>query len=285
MKTPPQIHRRTLIGGMFAASLLPHPAAATPFASSRMSVTAQGTGPDVILIHGLDSSRGVWNGTLPALAGYRCHLVQIAGFAGVPAGGNAKGPIVGSLATEIARYIADSRLIRPALIGHSMGGTIGLMVAARWPARIGRLMVVDMLPAPAGLIGGDAQGIAPFAERLTELFTATPQGRRSFELLMRMFGGSGATSDPDVTARTLRELAATDLTPELPKITAPTTVAFATPAPGSALTPAQVRQTYATAYRGAKQLTLTPIEDSGHMIMFDQPARFNAAVRSFLAAR
>ncbi len=285
MHMPGTIARRTLLIGALAAGMAPRLAAAAAFTSSRLTVTVQGAGPDVILIHGLDSSRGVWNGTLPALAGYRCHLVQIAGFAGAPAGGNAKGPIVGSLATEIARYIADSRLIRPALIGHSMGGTIGLMVAARWPARIGRLMVVDMLPAPAGLLGGDAQGIAPIAERLTELFTATPQGRRSFESLMRMFGGSGATSDPDVTARTLRELAATDLTPELPKITAPTTVAFATPAPGSALTPAQVRQTYATAYRGAKQLTLTPIADSGHMIMFDQPARFNAAVRSFLDAR
>jgi len=285
MDMPGTIARRTLLIGALAAGMAPRLAAAAPFTSSRLTVTVQGAGPDVILIHGLDSSRGVWNGTLPALAGYRCHLVQIAGFAGVPAGGNAKGPIVGTLASEIARYIADSRLIRPALIGHSMGGTIGLMVAARWPARIGRLMVVDMLPAPAGLFGGDAQGIAPLAERLTELFTATPQGRRSFESLMRMFGDSGATSDPDVTARTLRELAATDLTPELPKITAPTTVTFATPAPGGALTPAQVRQTYATAYRGAKQLTLTPIADSGHMIMFDQPIRFNAAVRSFLAAR
>jgi N-formylmaleamate deformylase len=236
--------------GALAAALAPRLAVAAPFASSRLTVTVRGSGPDVILIHGLDSSRGVWNGTLPALAGHRCHLVQVAGFAGVPVGGNAKGPIVGALATEIARYIAEARLIRPALIGHSMGGTIAMMVAARWPARVGRLMVVDILPAPAG-----------------------------------MFGGSGATSDPDVTARALRELAATDLTPELPKIVAPMTVVFATPLPGGALTPAQIRQTYTTAYRGAKRLKLAPIAESGHMIMFDQPARFNAAVRSFLAAR
>jgi len=285
MDMPGPIARRTMLIGALAAGLAPRAAIAAPFASSRLTVTVRGSGPDVILIHGLDSSRGVWNGTLPALAGYRSHLVQIAGFAGAPAGGNAKGPIVGALAGEIARYIAEARLIRPALIGHSMGGTIAMMVAARWPARVGRLMVVDMLPAPAGLFGGDAQGMGPIASRLADLFTATPEGRQSFGSLMRMFGGSGATSDPDVTAGALRELAAIDLTPELPKIVAPMTVAFATPAQGSALTPAQVRQNYATAYRGAKRLTLAPIADSGHMVMFDQPARFNAAVRSFLAAR
>jgi N-formylmaleamate deformylase len=285
MDMPGPVARRTMLIGALAAALAPRLAVAVPFASSRLTVAVRGSGPDVILIHGLDSSRGVWNGTLPALAGHRCHLVQVGGFAGVPAGGNAKGPIVGALATEIARYIAEARLIRPALIGHSMGGTIAMMVAARWPARVGRLMVIDILPAPAGLFGGDTRAIAPLADRLTELFTATPEGRRSFESLMRMFGGSGATSDPDVTARALRELAATDLTPELPKIVAPTTVVFATPLPGGALTPAQIRQTYTTAYRGVKRLTLAPIAESGHMIMFDQPARFNAAVRSFLAAR
>ncbi|MBY8822558.1 alpha/beta fold hydrolase [Sphingomonas colocasiae] len=285
MKTSQPIDRRTWLGGAFVLALMPHAASAAPFASSRLSVTVQGQGPDVILIHGVDSSRAVWNTTLPALAGHRIHLVQIAGFSGAPAGGNAKGPIVASLAAEVARYIADTRLIRPALIGHSMGGTIAMMVASRWPARIGKLMVVDMLPAPAGLLGGNAEGWGPFADRLAELFTATPQGRRGFESLMRMFGGSGATSDPDVTARSLRELAAIDLTPELPNIVAPMTVAFATPRPGTAITPAEIRQTYASAYRGAKQALLTPIADSGHMIMLDQPARFNAAVRTFLAAR
>lgn len=282
---PRTIGRRALLTGAIAAGLTPRLAAAAPFTSSRLTVAVQGAGLDVILIHGVDSSRAIWNGTLPALAGCRGHLVQISGFSGVPAGGNAKGPIVAPLAEEIARYIAESGLVRPALIGHSMGGTIAMMVAARWPGRVGRLMVVDMLPAPAGLIGGNAQGWAPFADRLAEIFTATPQGRRSFESLMRMFGGSGATSDPDVTARSLRELAAIDLTPDLPRIVAPMTVAFATPRAGSAVTPAEIRQTYASAYRGAKQAVLAPIADSGHMIMLDQPARFNATVRSFLAAR
>lgn len=285
MKTLPSIHRRTLLGTALALALMPRTALAAAFASSRLSATVQGQGPDVILIHGVDSSRAIWNTTLPVLAGHRVHLVQIAGFSGVPAGGNTRGPIVASVAAEIARYIAEARLIRPALIGHSMGGTIAMMVASRWPARIGRLMVVDMLPAPAGLLGGNAEGWGPLADRLTEMFTATPEGRRSFGALMRMFGGSGATSNPDVTARALRELAAIDLSGDLPKITAPMTVAFATPAPGSAKAPVQIRQTYTTAYRGAKQLTLVPIAESGHMVMLDQPARFNAAVRSFLAPR
>jgi len=280
--------RRALLGGALslgAAALLPAPARAA-FASSRLTIAVRGRGPDVILIHGLDSSRGIWNGTVAALPGHRCHLVQIAGFAGVPAGGNASGQIVAPAAAEIARYIAEAGLARPALIGHSMGGTIAMMVASRWPQRVGRLMVVDMLPAPAGLFGGTASGLGPLAQRLQRYFGGSPEGRDTFATLMRMFGNGGsAASDPDVTGRALSELAQIDLTRDLPKITAPMTVVYATPAPGGALTPAQVRQSYAAAYAGAKTARLVPVANSGHMVMIDQPARFNEAVRAFLAAR
>jgi N-formylmaleamate deformylase len=275
--------RRSVLAGALALGVMPRAARAAPFASTRLTVTVRGTGPDVVLIHGVNSSRNIWANTLPAFAGNRAHLVQIAGFAGVPAGGNAHGSIVASLAAELARYIVEAKLERPAIIGHSMGGTIGLMLAARWPARVGRLMVVDMLPAPAGLLGGTAAGLGPLAQGLQRLFSTTPQGRDGFANLMRMFAPPGSNSDPDVIGRTLAELAAIDLTADLPKITAPATIVYATPPPGETLTPAQVRQSYVTAYRSLKGAKLVAIPDSGHMVMLDQPARFNVAVDVFLA--
>ena len=100
----------------------PRPRAAAPFKPSRISVAVRGSGPDVILIPGLSASRGIWNGTVAAVPGYRYHLVQVAGFAGTPAGGNAAGSVAAPVADEIARYIAANRLERPAIVGHSMGG-------------------------------------------------------------------------------------------------------------------------------------------------------------------
>src|SRR5687768_5206270 len=132
------------------------PTARPRFEPTRFSVQVRGTGPDVILIPGLTSGREVWNGAVAAVPGYRYHLIQVSGFAGEPARANANGPIVTPLADEIARYIIERGLRRPAIIGHSMGGTLGLLIGARHPDLAGRIMVVDILPEPAGLFGGSA---------------------------------------------------------------------------------------------------------------------------------
>ena len=92
-----------------------------------------GSGPDVILIPGLTASSAVWRPVVAAVPGYRYHLIQVAGFAGAPARGNARGEMVAPLADEIARYIAVNHLDHPAVVGHSMGGTLALMIAARHP--------------------------------------------------------------------------------------------------------------------------------------------------------
>lgn len=278
-------NRRTVLSGLLALGAMPAGASTPPFASSRFDVVVRGTGPDVILIHGLNSGRGVWNKLAPQLAGYRAHYIQIAGFAGTAARGNASDPIVSSLASELARYIREARLIRPAIIGHSMGGTLALMLASRWPARVGRLMVVDMYPAPAGLIGGTAAGLGPLAQNLQQLFGATPQGRANFAQVMKILSPPGDNNDPDVTGRALTELAGMDLTTDLARITAPATIVYATPSPGGSITPVSVRQRYADAYRNLKGAKFVPIADSGHMVMLDQPTRFGETVKQFLGSR
>ena len=107
--------------------------AASRFEPTRFSVQVRGTGPDVIMIPGLTSGREVWNGTVAAVPGYRYHLIQVAGFAGEPARANARGAVVEPLAEEIARYIGARGLARPAIVGHSMGGTLAMMMARAIP--------------------------------------------------------------------------------------------------------------------------------------------------------
>jgi pimeloyl-ACP methyl ester carboxylesterase len=281
------MNRRAFITLSFAAALIgctPAAIQAAPFNPTRFSVVTKGSGPDVILIPGLTASRDVWNGTVAALPGYRYHLVQVAGFGGSPAAGNGKGPVVAPVAEELARYIAANKLVRPAVVGHSMGGTIATMLAARHPERVGKAMVVDMLPQPAGLVGSSAAGVRGLADLLRNV-SATPGGRQLVQSFIGSFGGEkvDSRSDPDVVARATHELAGLDLTPELAKIKAPLTVVYATPRRSDYVDPAEISRGYRDAYARARHAKLVPIANSGHMVMRDQPRAFQAELKAFLA--
>ena len=258
------------------------PATAAPrFEPTRFSVVVRGSGPDVILIPGLTSGRSVWSATESAVPGYRYHLIQVAGFAGEPARGNREGAVVSPLAEEIARYILDRRLDRPAIVGHSMGGTLAMMIGARNPNLAGRIMVVDMLPQPAGLFGGSAAGMGGFADSLRDAMS-TPEGRQLFGSLMSAFSppdSNNRRSDADVVGRAMHELARMDLTPQLSRIRAPLTVVYGSP---SAEGRAATDRSFTSAYASIPSARLVRIDGSGHMVMLDQPARFQAAMRDFL---
>lgn len=276
--------RRLFILGAAAMALLPAgvtQARPGPFSSMRFSVEVSGAGPDVILIPGLSAGRNVWAAMVRAVPGFRYHLIQVAGFAGDPARGNARGPVVAALAAELARYIETQALRRPAIIGHSMGGTLAMMLAADHPRLVGKLMVVDMLPAPAGLFGQSPAEASPLARSIAGL-TATEGGRRLFSSLVEVFAppsSSFRTSDPAVVGRVMNELAGVDLTARLPAIRAPLTIVYASP---NARVGAAIDQRFERAYASARAPGFVRIDGSGHMIMFDQPARLAEAMRSFL---
>ena len=160
-----------------------------------------------------------------------------------------------------------------------MGGTVAMMVAARHPSLPGKVMVVDMLPQPAGILGGDAAGMRGLADTLRDL-SASPGGRRLVESAIRLFGNPEGGADPDVTARATHELALTDLTRELPRIAAPLTVVYASLDPSRR---AVDDSRYRAAYAGKRGTRLVRIDGSGHMIMYDQPTRFRAELKAFLA--
>lgn len=268
----------------FAAAVPAPLLAAAPFQSSRIHVAVHGRGPDVVLVHGLSASRGIWNSTVAAMPGYRYHMVQILGFAGTAPGGNARSKVAAPVADEIARYIAAARLERPAVVGHSMGGSIAMMLGARFPQAVGKVMVVDMVPSPAQLIGARAATLRPFAQLLGNEIAATDRLRRDLKGLIGRFGSADwleTGSDGGVVGRSLEELIATDLTPELPRIAAPMTVVYACPDPLTLSRP-RIDRFYARAYARRPATRLVAVPRSGHTIMHDQPAAFRAALTDFL---
>ncbi|WP_395651234.1 alpha/beta fold hydrolase [Brevundimonas sp.] len=270
------------------------------FASDRMHVRVDGAegGKDIILIPGLSSSPEVWDGTVEHLGnGWRVHRIHIQGFAGAPAEANATGPVAAPVAEEIARYITEQGLDKPAVVGHSMGGTIGMMLAARHPGLVGKLMVVDMVPfmgAMFGPPGATAQSVAPIAEQVYQgMATAAPadyQARAAASITGMINTESkrsgplqdGATSDQQVSSSAFRELILTDLRPELSRITAPTEVVYVK-FNDARMTPEITDAIYQASFASLPGVTLKRIDDAAHFIFLDQPDRFNAELDAFLA--
>ena len=113
----------------------------------RISVEVIGKGPDLVLVPGLASSRETWKATAERLKGrYRLHLVQVAGFSGEPARANATGEVVAPTAEAIDTYIRGQKLGPATVVGHSLGGTMILMLAERHPEDLKRAFIVDALP-------------------------------------------------------------------------------------------------------------------------------------------
>src|SRR6185295_7411703 len=84
-----------------------------------------GSGPVVVMIHGIASSSVTWQNVVPLLEPrHRCIRIDLLGFGGSPAPADADYTLEEHVAA-IARTIRSLRLREPfVLVGHSMGGLI-----------------------------------------------------------------------------------------------------------------------------------------------------------------
>lgn len=254
-----------------------------------------GTGPDLVLVPGLGSSPETWSLVKESLAkDYRLHLVHVAGFAGRPAKGD-PARVLQNTEAEIIRHLDCQKISQAAYAGHSMGGFLGLMLAADHPDRISRVVVVDSLPffplifnpgatvasssriaedTRIGLLAQDRDSFAEGQRRGVMSLVKTPawQGR---------VADWSIASDRASFASAIHALMTTDMRPRLSEMKVPVRViAAANPyAPRE-----RVEPLFRSAYAGTPDMQLTIIDDSFHFIMFDQPGAFEAALRAGLAA-
>jgi pimeloyl-ACP methyl ester carboxylesterase len=259
-----------------------------------------GTGPDVVLIPGLSSTPAVWASTMAALPGYRYHLIHVSGFAGRPAGANAEGSYLVPVAEEIARYISEAHLDHPAVVGHSMGGTWGILVAGRHPELVGKLMVVDMLPYLGIMLrsqGMTEEQATQMIDRLQGMLAnAEPEQRRMMTSMMvsAMINtesekqpniNASLASDQGVAAQGFTDLMRMSFLDDVGRIRAPLVVLYVQPASqpgGPEITEEQIDRAYQLSYRAAPQAVVRRVPNSAHFSMFDNAPFFQAQLREFL---
>ncbi|MGZ9100351.1 MAG: alpha/beta fold hydrolase, partial [Brevundimonas sp.] len=279
-----------------SADAAPVVQAAPAFASDRLSVEVIGSGPDVILIPGFASSRAVWRAEAERLkATHRVHLVQLAGFAGEP-WTHGDGPFVQPVAEELVRYIGEAGLERPAVIGHSMGGMTGVLLAQRHPGLLGRVMSVDSLPFFSAMFGPQvtAEAARPFADQAAAGILAADaatfraqQGQTAIGLARDPATRAAMVewsmrSDRQAMASAIREVMTTDLRPGLAAMTTPVWAVYAADADGGA--PAAMADAlWVREYAALPGVRMVRVDGSRHFIMADQPERFAAVVDQFLA--
>lgn len=278
------------------AEAAPVPAVQSAFASDRLSVEVVGAGPDVILIPGLASSREVWRAEADRLkATHRVHLVQLAGFAGEP-WGHGDGPFVQPVVAELARYIREAGLERPAVIGHSMGGLGAVLLAQAEPGLVGRVMSVDSLPFFSAMFGPSAtpESARPFAAQAAAGILGADEA--SFRAQQAQ-GAIGLARDPAAReaivewsmatdrramAAAMSEVMTTDARPGLAAMTTPAWAVYASDADGGA--PAAMADAlWGGEYAALPGVKLVRVDGARHFIMADQPARFAELVDQFLA--
>ena len=110
----------------------------------------QGSGADVVLVHGFLGSSKIFQPLTQALA--ECFRVTTIDLPGCGASYDvAVPPTVEALAGQVADTIRASGLERCAILGHSLGAWVALEIALQQPALLQKMV----------LYGGSADGICP----------------------------------------------------------------------------------------------------------------------------
>lgn len=257
------------------------------------SVESLGAGPDVLFIPGHGSSKAVWAAAAQALySSHRVHLIQVTGMA-CAAPPRAPGEdAVGALALAIGHEHLPRFSDNISVIGHSMGGAVGLVLAQQWPSRVRRLMLVDAFPfvgIPIAGLHSTVADLQPMREALAAggapatmamLAGSAPMWVRSpatQEKLLRW----AESGDPATLHAYLLSLFAVDLRPGLRTLGVPVTLVHGDHAALGATGEALVAL-FEAAYADVPNLRRQCIADSLHFVMEDQPEVFAASVRHFL---
>lgn len=227
----------------------------------RLHHVASGSGPPLVLVHGLSGSRGWWRRNIPALEReFTVYAVDLVGFGrsrrqrplSIKQGGELLGAWMDSLG-----------LAAPRLVGHSMGAHMSLHLAASRPGRLGRLVLV----ASSGLVRGSWWRMA------AKLPQAGLYGALDFLPILAL---DAARAGPRSLYAATLELLRDDVSDLLSWVGCPTLLVWGE---RDVLITRAMGERLAGAIPGAR---LVVIPGAGHNVMYDRAAEFNAVVLPFL---
>lgn len=210
--------------------------------------------PPVVLVHGLTGSTDWWTSTIAALEPrYDVHVAELGGFRYRDA------------VDRLAQWLEEEGLTGAAVVGHSMGGAVALLLAAERPDAIGRLALI----APAGIFESRA--------------------RRSFVLpVLRSVGGTAARFTQmlrDVARigplqlwRVASDLLGADVGDALRAVRAPTLIVWGA---NDRLLPPTLGAVFASEIPDSR---LVVLERCAHIPMLEAPDALNDALLRFLEA-
>ncbi|MBD8631801.1 alpha/beta hydrolase [Oxalobacteraceae sp. CFBP 8755] len=280
----------------FAASIKP----AETFESGALLVERHGSkGRPVILIPGLASGPWVWQEVIRQFKDeFTLYVVTLPGFDGRP--GPTGEPFEGARAA-LEGLIAQRKLNKPILVGHSLGGTLAYAVAQDAGNGIGGVVALDGLPVFPGTENMPPAQRPQAAQRVRDtMAVADPNAWAAQQRqYMRGQGVLDIGKADDITPLLLRsdraavgayvaDALALDLRPGLEKITAPVLVV----APFYQYDGAQDTMTaddkvahYRSLVEGIPSVEVVPIAPSRHFLMIDQPLALAGILRRFFDRR
>jgi pimeloyl-ACP methyl ester carboxylesterase len=122
------------------------------FASAQKSfkVELKGSGGPVLLFPGFACPGEIWEETVATLSKTKeCHVFTFAGFGGVAP---IDTPWFSTIKNEIVSYVKQKDLSSPVIIGHSLGGTLGLWLASEQTEMFKKVIVIDGLPGAIAMM-------------------------------------------------------------------------------------------------------------------------------------
>lgn len=249
----------------------------------KINYVEAGSGPTVILLHGLGGSTQVWGFNVGALA-EKYHVVvpdQI-GF------GKSDKPFVNyrirTYVDFLDQFCKQLKIERATLVGNSMGGWIAAMFTAAFPDRVDKLVLVD------------AAGYAPPKDfDMRTLFALNPTTRAGMKLLVsKVFFNKAFQTDAAIDQAMAVRMAAGDgytinsisesiirgedfLDDVVKTIKRPVLIIWGRQ---DGLVPLADGERFNKDIAGSK---LIVIEECGHLPNAEKPGEFNAALLKFLA--
>lgn len=202
--------------------------------SAPLYIETQGSGPDLVLLHGWGLHGGVWDTLLPRLVtDFRVTRVDLPGH------GHSRSTPMTSELRDVARQVLASVPTNATWLGWSLGGSVALRAALDAPKQIRALILASTTPKfvtgsdwtaamPPEQLREFADGLAQdYRETLLRFLSLQVRGDESARASLRQLrDGLFSRGEPDTAslAAGLELLRVTDLRAELSSITRSTLV-------------------------------------------------------------